>query len=128
MLPLPVARTYEEGLPLETGIPRFWDITVSVSCRTREDTVHSSTPLVWVKGTDFSSRVLYKHLQLHRWARGAKVWVEVRHKAHRPELWGPRGVSMPLCQRLSMQINWTCRVRFMPAFFSEASCSLVHLV
>ena len=43
MLPLPVARTYEKRLPLETGIPRFWDSTVPVSGRTGEDTVHSST-------------------------------------------------------------------------------------
>ena len=43
MLPLPAARTYEEGLPLETGIPRFWDSTIPVSGRTEEDTIHSST-------------------------------------------------------------------------------------
>ena len=43
MLPLSTAWTYEEGLPLETGIPGFWDSTVPVSSRTREDTVRSST-------------------------------------------------------------------------------------
>ena len=43
MLSLPAARTHEEGLPLETGIPGFWDNTVPVSSRTGEDTVHSST-------------------------------------------------------------------------------------
>ena len=37
--------------------------------------------------------------------------VKVRHRAHRSGLRGPRGVSMSLCQRLSMQISWTCRVR-----------------
>ena len=31
------------GLPSETGIPGFWDITVPVSSRTGEDTIHSST-------------------------------------------------------------------------------------
>ena len=43
MLPLPVAQTYEEGLPLEIGIPRFQDSAVPVSGRTGEDTVYSST-------------------------------------------------------------------------------------
>ena len=43
MLSLPVARTHEEGLPPETGIPGFWDSTVSVGSRTGEDTVRSST-------------------------------------------------------------------------------------
>ena len=43
MLPLSTAWTHETGLPPETGIPRFWDITVPVSSRTREDTVRSST-------------------------------------------------------------------------------------
>ena len=31
------------GLPLETGIQGFWDITVPVSSRTGEDTLRSST-------------------------------------------------------------------------------------
>ena len=43
MLPLSATWTYEEGLPLETGILRFWDNTVPVSSRTGEDTVRSST-------------------------------------------------------------------------------------
>ena len=43
VLPLSVARTYEEGLPPETGIPGFWDNTIPVSSRTGEDTVSSST-------------------------------------------------------------------------------------
>ena len=42
VLPLPAAWTYKEGLPLETGIPGFWDSTVLVSGRTGEDTVRSS--------------------------------------------------------------------------------------
>ena len=37
------AWTHEEGLPLETGILGFWDITVPVSSRTGKDTVRSST-------------------------------------------------------------------------------------
>ena len=43
MLPLLATWTHEEGLPSETGIPGFWDITVPVSSRTGEDTVCSST-------------------------------------------------------------------------------------
>ena len=33
-----------EGIAQETRIPRPWDNAVPVSCRTRESTVHSSTP------------------------------------------------------------------------------------
>ena len=43
MLTLSAAWTHEEGLPPETGIPRFWDSRVLVSRRTGEDTVRSST-------------------------------------------------------------------------------------
>ena len=41
VLPLPTARTYEEGLPSETGIPGFRDSVVPITGG--EDTVHSST-------------------------------------------------------------------------------------
>ena len=34
MLPLSAAWTHATGLPLEIGIPGFWDITVLVSSRT----------------------------------------------------------------------------------------------
>ena len=44
MFPLPAARTYEEGLPLETGILGFRDRAVPVSYGTGVDTVFSSTP------------------------------------------------------------------------------------
>ena len=43
MLSLLTTWTHEEGLPLETGIPGFWDSTVPISSRTGEDTVRSST-------------------------------------------------------------------------------------
>ena len=43
VLPLPAARTYEEGLPPDTGILGFWDSSVPVNGRTGEDTVRSST-------------------------------------------------------------------------------------
>ena len=43
MLPLPAARTYEEGLPPKTRISMFRDSAVPVNGRTGEDTVRSST-------------------------------------------------------------------------------------
>ena len=43
MLPLLVAWTYQEGLPLEIGIPGFRDSTVPVSGGTGEDIVYSFT-------------------------------------------------------------------------------------
>ena len=43
VLPLSAAWTHEAGLPPETGIPGFWDITVPVSSRPGEDIVRSST-------------------------------------------------------------------------------------
>ena len=43
VLPLSTAWTHEEGLLPETGIPGFWDNTIPVSSRTREDTIRSST-------------------------------------------------------------------------------------
>ena len=39
MLPLPAARTYEEGLPPETEIPMFGISAVPVSCGTGAATV-----------------------------------------------------------------------------------------
>ena len=36
MFPLPAARTYEEGLPLEAGIPRFGDGVQSQSAEGQE--------------------------------------------------------------------------------------------
>ena len=44
MLPLPASQTYEEGLPLETGIPMFGIGAVPVSCGTGAATVCFSIP------------------------------------------------------------------------------------
>ena len=44
MLPLPTARTYEEGLPPETGIPMFRIGAVPVSCGIGAATVGFSIP------------------------------------------------------------------------------------
>ena len=44
MLPLPAARTYEEGLLPETGIPMFGIGAVPVSCGTGAATVGFSIP------------------------------------------------------------------------------------
>ena len=56
VLPLSGAWTHEEGLPLETGIPGFWDSTVPISSRTGEDTVRSSTAQYRPKGPVSVSR------------------------------------------------------------------------
>ena len=53
VLSLPAAWTYEEGLPLETGLPGFRDRAVPVSGRTREDTVYSYT--VWYRPEELVS-------------------------------------------------------------------------
>ena len=39
---------------------------------------------VWVRGTSFHCGVLRKRLQQYRQARGARVWVEVKYRTHRP--------------------------------------------
>ena len=44
---------------------------------------------VWVKGTNFSRRVLRKHLQQHRQAILARAWVEVEDRAFRPDFKDP---------------------------------------
>ena len=44
MFPLPAARTYEEGLPSETGTLRFEGRAVPVSRGTGADTVYFFTP------------------------------------------------------------------------------------
>ena len=68
--------------------------------------------LVQARGTSISPRVLHKNLLLHRWAREARVRVEVEDRAHRPRLQGPKGMSTPSYRRLSQQINWSYRVCF----------------
>ena len=67
---------------------------------------------VQVKGTDISLRVLHKNLLHHRQVREARVWVEVRDRAHRSGLQGPRGVSTSLHHKLSLQINRLYKVCF----------------
>ena len=54
------------------------------------------------RGTSISLRVLHKHLRQYRQVRGARLWVEVRDRAHRLGLRGPRGVSTPLYHKLSV--------------------------
>ena len=44
MLPLLAARTFEEGLPLETRISGFEDSAVPISCGAEADTFCFSTP------------------------------------------------------------------------------------
>ena len=44
MLLLATVWACETGLPLEIGIPRYWNSVVPFSCRAEECTIHSSTP------------------------------------------------------------------------------------
>ena len=53
MLSLLAAWTYEEGLPLETGIPGFRDSTVPVNGRIGEDIVYSS--IAWYRPEESAS-------------------------------------------------------------------------
>ena len=67
------------------------------------------TPL-WARGIVIIPKVLHKHLLLRRQATWVGEWVEVKGRAHRPRLQGPRGVSTSLHFKLSLQINWLFRV------------------
>ena len=81
------------------------------------------------QGTNISPRVLHKHLLLRRQAKGARAWVEVEDRAHRPGLRGPRGVSTPLHLRLSLQINRLFNVPFYSiAYRQEYYLIPVHLI
>ena len=122
MLLLPSAWTYEVGLPTEVWIPGFWADAVLVISGTGTYSLFLHTP-VWVKGISFSCRVLYKNLRQHRQVRGAGLWIEVRDRAYRPGLWGPRGVSTPLYHKLGVQISRLCRVHF-----HTCICCLMHHV
>ena len=70
-----------DGIAPEIGIPRLWDNVVPVSGRTGEYTKfilpHPSTG----QRNQFQFRVLYKHFQQHRLAKGARVWVKVRDRS-----------------------------------------------
>ena len=60
---------------------------------------------VWARGTGINLRVLHEHLLLHKHARKARAWVEVKDRAYRSGLQGPKGVSTPLHHRLRLQIS-----------------------
>ena len=83
----------------------------------------------WARGTSISPKVLHKNLLLHKQVGWAKAWVEVRTKAHKPGLQGPRGVSTPLHLRLSLQISELFRVLFYSFAYGQECCLiLVHLI
>ena len=65
ILLLPSAWTYETGFPTEVWILGFWAGAIPVQWDRRIHSLFLHTP-VWVKGTSFSRRVLYKHLRQHR--------------------------------------------------------------
>ena len=69
-------------------------------------------PLVRVRGTNISPRVLYEHLLLHRQSREAKAWVGAEDRAHRPGHQGFKDVSTLSHHRLGQQINQLYKVCF----------------
>ena len=130
MLPLPTARTYEEGLPSKAEIPGFWGSAVPVSGGTREDIVYSSTaqykpeePVSVSESCTSTSRYT------GRQAREARLWAEAEDEAHRQERQGFKGVSMPSHHRLSQKINQLYRVRSCYlAYGQEYYLILVHRI
>ena len=66
----------------------------------------------WAREDNISHRVLHKHLLFRRQAIGARAWVkvEVKDKAHRQGLRGPKAVSKQLHQKVRRQINRLFRV------------------
>ena len=54
------------------------------------------------KGNHINPKVRHRHRLSHIQVREAKARVEVRYRAHKPGLWGSKGVSMPLYHRLSV--------------------------
>ena len=109
MLPLPATWTYEEGLPLKTGIPRFWDSTIPVSGRTGEDTVYSST-------------ARYRQEEPVSVSESCTGTARYTGRPERPDC-GPRqrtrprgrdvrGLSTPSHHQLSQQISQLYRVHF----------------
>ena len=112
MFPLPVAWTYEAGLPQEEGILGFPDNAVLVICGIGTDTGLFLHTLVRVQGTSTSLKVLHRRLPLHRQAREARVWAEAEERAYRPRHQKFRGVSTPSHHWLTQRINQLYRVRF----------------
>ena len=99
MFLLPLAWTHETILPSEVGIVELWDTQVLVISGTFIDQICSSLPPPWDKGASISPRALHRPLLLHDQVR---AWVEVKARAHKPGLQGPRGVSTPLHLKLSL--------------------------
>ena len=124
VLPLLAARTYEEGLLLETGIPRFRDSAVLVSGRTGDDIIYSSTPQYRPDEPVSVFKELHGHLLLHRQAREARLWAEAEDEAHIQGRQGFRGVSTPSHHRLSQQISQSYRVHFCYLAFGQ-ECYLI---
>ena len=106
MLPLPIARTYEEGFPLETGILRFRNNAIPVSCGSGADTVYSFTP--WY-GLEEPVSVLRSCTGTSRYTgRPERPGHGLRQRT-RPI---GRDVSTPSHHQLSPQTSRSYRVRF----------------
>ena len=56
----------------------------------------------------------------------SRAWVEVGYKAHRPRLWGPRGLSTPIHLKLSQQISQLFRACFYSRASGQEYCSILE--
>ena len=110
MFPLPPAWTYDTVLPLEAGIPELWDTTIPVINGTFTDSVYSSLPPPWARGTSISPKALHNSLPHHNQVGWARVWVEVKVRAHKQGLHIPKGLSTPSHPSLHLQISRLFRV------------------
>ena len=129
MFPLPSTQTCEAGLLPEVKIPGFQYSAVPVISGMCTDTVCSFTPLVRVRGTNISPRVLHKHFFLHIQAKEARVWAEVEDRAHSPRGQGPKSVPTPSHHKLSKWINKLYRVCLCYlAYGQEYYLILVHQI
>ena len=129
MLPLPSSWTLKAGLSSEARILELWDTSVPIISGMYTDAVCSSLPPPWTRRGGISRRALHKVLPLHIQARWTRAGVEVKAKAHKTGLQGPRGVSTSLHRRLSLQISVLFRVCFYSfAYGQECYLIMVHLI
>ena len=112
MLPFPAAWTYQEGLPLKTGIPGFWNNAVLVSGKTGGDTVYSSTARYRQEEPESVSGSCTGTSRYTGMPERPGYGVEAEDEAHSQGRQGLRGVSMPLYHRLSQQISQLYRYVF----------------
>ena len=123
MLPLPAARTYEEGFPQRQGSQGFG--TAQSQSTMGQERIQYIPPQA--RGASISFRELHGDLPLHRQAREARLWAEVEDEAHRQGRQGFRGVSTPSHHRLSQQSSQSYRVHFCYLVYGQ-ECYLIMVL